>query len=357
MKGKIEVVCEKFLLPGNYVGYKEITMGNINKTYRVDYIENGVNKHYLLQYINSYVFKDPVVVMKNIDYVTEYVRKNTLKRTTIHYHHTADRKNYVLLNDEYWRLCNYIPSITYSSCSNLDVVRSAGLAFGEFQELLSDFDCSLIKTTIPNFHNTRKYYEKLKNDIQKDEVGLVENAKPIIDWLLSVEEKACLLCNLVENNELPLRVTHNDTKINNILFDEYTNEPITVIDLDTVMPGLVAHDFGDAVRFVANKVEEDSPDFKNAGINLDIYKAFANGFLSKVKDILTEKEKETLSDSVFCLAVELSVRFIDDYICGSKYFKIKYPEHNFVRARCQAYLAMDIMKNETEMKEIMKEML
>ena len=188
-----------------------------------------------------------------------------------------------------------------------------------------------------------------------DPCGKVAEAKPEIDWLLSVEDKACMLTDMFERGELPLRVTHNDTKINNVLFDEKTDDAIVVIDLDTVMPGLVGHDFGDAIRFAANFVEEDCADANKAGVNMDVFRAFTDGFMSAVGNSLTQNEVDTLALSCFALACELATRFLDDYILGSPYFKTDYPEHNLVRTRCQIALAKDMLNKMDEMNSVVKE--
>jgi len=176
-----------------------------------------------------------------------------------------------------------------------------------------------------------------------------------IEWLLSVEDEACRLTDMEECGDLPLRVTHNDTKINNVLFDQVTHKPLVVIDLDTVMPGLVAHDFGDAVRFAANFVEEDCPEYKKAGLDLNVFWAFAEGFLKKTSAQLTQNEIDTLALGGFALACELATRFLTDYIKGDKYFKIKHPKHNLERTRCQIALAKDMMKKMNAMDAIVQE--
>ena len=164
-----------------------------------------------------------------------------------------------------------------------------------------------------------------------------------------MQEKACRLTDLYEAGQLPLRVTHNDTKINNVLFQPNGNQAIVVIDLDTVMPGLVGHDFGDAIRFAANFVEEDSPETEKAGVDMEVFRAFTQGFLKHTAATLTQQEVDTLALSCFALTCELATRFLDDYILGSPYFKIQYPEHNLVRARCQIALAKDMLQKLDEM--------
>ena len=259
---KLLQVGEAFRIQGPFFSYEEIKMGNVNHTYKVNYIrDDGTGmakiKSYLVQRVNTYAFQHPVELMQNIDRVTEHIRTKHPDNQSLHFHHIASGENYLMDEDGFWRLSNYVPSITFDTCDDLSVVRSAGQAFGDFQMMLSDFDASQLFYTIPDFHDTRKRYEKLKADAAADPCGRVREARAELDWLLSVEDEACRLTDLYRAGKLPLRVTHNDTKINNVLFDEKTRKALVVIDLDTVMPGLVGHDFGDAIRFAANQVEED----------------------------------------------------------------------------------------------------
>ena len=357
MKAKLTHVCQVFRIPGILESYEELKVGNVNRTYKVNFIseiENDVirRKSYIVQAINTYVFKNPTQVMDNIDKVTEYIHLKTPDKITLHFHHTADRKTYVFDENGFWRLFNYIPSETYNVTTDLEVIRNAGEAFGEFQMLLSDFDASGLFVTIPDFHHTRKRFEKLHADVADDPLGKVQEVREELDWLISVREMACKLTDMHERGELPLRVTHNDTKINNVLFDKDTKKALVVIDLDTVMPGLLGNDFGDAIRFAANYVEEDCPQYDKAGINMEVFAAFAEGFLKKTAGILTDNEIHTLAASCFALTVELAVRFLDDYILGSPYFRIEYPEHNLVRARCQIALAKNMLLHMGEMEDV-----
>lgn len=357
---KLLQIGEAFRIQGPFFSYEEIKMGNVNHTYKVNYVrDDGLGmakiKSYLVQRVNTYAFRKPLELMENIDKVTGYIHEKYPKAMYLHFHHTPERKNYLMDAEGFWRLSNYVPSVTFNSCDNPEIVRSAGQAFGEFQMMLSGFDVSSLHYTIPDFHNTRKRYEKLKTDIAADPFGRVAEVKEELDWLLSVENEACKLTDMYEAGELPLRVTHNDTKINNVLFDEVTLRPLVVIDLDTVMPGLVGHDFGDAIRFAANFVEEDSPEAEKAGLNLNIYWAFAEGFLKETASTLTEAEAATLGNSCFTLACELSTRFLDDYIMGDKYFKTDRPKHNLIRTRCQIALAKDMKRKMDAMNAIVRD--
>lgn len=349
-------ICRAFRIPGEMVSYEEIKMGNVNRTYKVNFRqEDGSAKSYMVQRINTYAFKEPEKVMSNIDKVTEHIRNKTPEKISLHFHHTVERRNFISDDSGFWRLFNYVPSVTYNTSENLSVIRNAGEAFGEFQMLLQDLDARQLFATIPDFHNTRKRYETLKKDAADDPLGRVAQVQQELDWLLSVEDDACTLTDLEQRGELPLRVTHNDTKINNVLFHETTDKPLVVIDLDTVMPGLVGHDFGDAIRFAANFVEEDCPEAEKAGVNMEVFRDFAEGFLSQTGAMLTQREIDTLGLSCFALACELATRFLDDYILGDPYFNISYPEHNLVRTRCQVALAKDMLKKMDAMQAIVRQ--
>lgn len=357
MEKKICQVGEQFLLKGELDTYGLITRGNINTTYWVKY--KNPEKFYIFQKVNTYVFREPRQIMRNIDYVTEHIRRknqNTDKRY-LHFYHTENRDNFWFdENGEFWRVYNYMTdTVTYQLSSDPKVLYMAGRAFGEFQTQLSDFDASLLFETIPDFHNTKKRLERFFENVERDEVGRVAEVREEIEYIASCREKASRLTEMLENGELPLRVTHNDTKINNVLFDETTKEPVVVIDLDTVMPGLAAHDFGDAVRFAANTAEEDEPNTSKVSLNLELYRAFAEGFVEATAGELSEAEINSLALGAFTIAVELGLRFLDDYITGDKYFKTNYKKHNLVRCRCQLALARDMEKKFDEMNKIVLE--
>ena len=356
MHDKLLEISRLFRIEYEYLGYETIQMGNVNRTYKVNFmLPEGKPKSFLVQNVNTYAFRNPVGLMNNIDKVTEHIRAKKPGQLALHFHHTADRKTYVVDGKNFWRMTNYVPSVTYNTVSNLDVVRNAGKAFGEFQMELSDFDITELTETIPGFHNTRQRYENFIAAVRENKSGRADAVREEIEWLLSVQDLACKLTDLQKEGKLPLRVTHNDTKINNVLFNPVDNSAMIVIDLDTVMPGLMGHDFGDAIRFAANFVEEDCVDLEKVGVDLEVFRAFAEGFLSKTAKTMTEVEVETLALSCFVLTTELATRFLADYIDGDLYFNIKYPEHNLVRARCQIALAKDMLKSMDEMERIVRE--
>lgn len=355
MDEKLREVSAVFRLPGTYLSYESIQVGIVNRTYKVNFrLDDGKEKSFLVQNVNTYAFRNPVGLMNNIDLVTEHIRAKCPNKLSLHFHHTQDRKTYWLDGSNFWRVMNYVPSVTYSASSDPRILRNAGSAFGEFQTQLADFDIGLLVETIPGFHNTRGRYESLDEAIAQDAVGRVSSAREEIEYIQSIRDRACLLTDLGREGKLPLRVTHNDTKINNVLFDAKTNDALVVIDLDTVMPGLMGHDFGDAIRFAANHVAEDSPEYHRVGIDLEVFQAFAQGFLEKTKNTMTALELDTLADSCVCLTAELVVRFLDDYLRGDLYFKTDYPEHNLVRTRNQIALCRDMIARLDEMHAIIR---
>lgn len=359
---KLLQVGQAFHLPGPFFSYEEILNGNVNRTYKVNYVsDDGTGmaalQSYLVQKINSYAFRNPDVLMSNIEKVTDHISTKCPDKVCMHFHHTEQngtRRSYLEEGDSFWRIYNYIPAITYNKCDDVSIIRSAGKAFGEFQMALSDFDASQLFETIPDFHNTRKRYETLIKDAKADPEGRLDEVRPELDYLLAVQDDACRLTDLFNEGKLPLRVTHNDTKINNVLFDPETQEPIVVIDLDTVMPGLIGNDFGDAIRFAANFTEEDAEDTSKTGLDLNIFWAFADGFLSQTARTLLPAEIDTLALSCFAITCELATRFLDDYLVGDKYFKVKVDRHNLIRTRCQIALAQDMQKKLGAMQAIVR---
>ena len=354
-----EKVGKAFRLVGTpFFAYK-LPSGNINQTYKVTYLNpDKTKKSYLFQKVNTFVFKKPEEVMENIDKVTTHIYKKRGGVNALHFHHTDDGKNYFEEpdTDYFWRVRNFFESVTFDVCNDLNTLYQAGVAFGEFQRDLQDFDASLLHETIKDFHNTKKRLETLFADAEADVCGRVREVKKELRYIESVRDKACTLINLLEEGEIPLRVTHNDTKINNVLFDPEGANPLTVIDLDTVMPGLVAYDFGDAIRFSANTAAEDEKNLSLISMDLEQFKAFTEGFLPCVKETLTLREAETMAMGAFCITIELAARFLDDYLTGDKYFKILYPEHNLVRTRAQLKLAKDMEKKLDEMKKIVMDL-
>ncbi len=350
-------IGKKFRLPGTLNTYEMIPSGIINSTYKVTYTNgDGSQTSYLFQRINTHVFKNPVEIMRNIDRVTEYISENYPDQTTLHYYHSDEGVNYCVCDDSsFWRIVNYVNSVTYDSTEDLDVIEAAGKAFGQFQAQLNHFDGSVLYETIPDFHHTKKRLDTLFAHVEEDSCGRASEVQTEIAYIASVREKAAELSVRFEAGEIPKRVTHNDTKCSNVLFDWVTKEPIVVIDLDTIMPGMSMYDFGDAVRCIANTVAEDEQDETAVSFDTEKFRAFARGFIGAAGAILEPVEMNSLVQAAFSITVELASRFLDDYLTGDHYFRCEYPGHNLVRARGQLQLARDIEAKWTELSQIIRE--
>ena len=351
-------LCDVFCIKGTVKDVSVISNGNINTTYDVNVEENGVVRRYVFQNLNIFVFKNPKRIMTNIKYITEHIAQKLeesgdSRDKVMHFLQTSSGQNYYMEDQGFWRISEYVANtVAINSADNLEKLREAGRAFGKFQTMLSDFDATLLYETIPNFHNTRSRIAVFLRHVNEDPCGRAEQVTDEIEGIKRMRPLAIRLNELLDSQELPLRVTHNDTKINNVLFDKDTGEAKTVIDLDTVMPGLVAHDFGDAIRFAASTTAEDEKDLTKVSLDMDKYRAFAEGFVPQVVSTLTDTEIETMALGAFVMTVELAVRFLDDYITGDVYFKTLYRDHNLVRARCQLRLAEDMYQKLDEMNAI-----
>ena len=362
----IKSICRQFNIDGKLIWVDPIMYGHINSTYEAKF-DCGLDHYrkYIIQKINKEVFKKPEEVMENIFNVTRYIINNAIERgenaktIALHFKLTTDGKQFYIDEDgQYWRCYRFIDkSVTYQSTQNPKILEQTGKAFGRFQNELRDFDATILHETIRDFHNTLKRYEQLEQAI-KDDIALRKTyVQKEINEYLALKDKALQMHYMVTRNELPLRVTHNDTKCNNVLFDEATDDYLTVIDLDTVMPGLVGYDFGDAVRFAANTAEEDEADMANVRLDLRKFEAFTKGFLSEVKDSLTDKEKETLVLGAITMTIECGTRFLADYLNGDVYFRVDKINQNFNRARCQLKLAQDMIEKEEKMNMIVRKYL
>lgn len=354
--------CKEFNLDGEVLSCKTFGGGHINGTNLLKIKQKDGEHTYVAQSINTYVFKNADAMMNNIGLVTTHIRNKIIasgrdpKRLVLNFLNTKNGKYYFIDdNGIYWRGYEFVDSsVSYDSTKDPAVLNAAGKAFGEFQIQLSDFDASLLVETIANFHNTRSRFADFKEAVKNDIAGRAASVKPEIEFALSHEDIACKLVDLLNEGKLPLRVTHNDTKSNNVLFDKDTNQPIAVIDLDTVMPGLAGYDFGDSIRFAANTAVEDEKDLSKVGLDLKLFEAYAEGFIGQVSNALTELEIMTMPDGALGITLEQYVRFLGDYLNGDTYFKIDYPEHNLDRSRCQMALAMDMEKKLLEMRKIVE---
>ena len=326
--------------------------GHINCTFK---IITDTNQKYILQKINKYVFKNPVQVMSNISAVTEFIgKKITNPKGVLHLLPTL--KGLWYYRDEqgdFWRMYDFMDGFCLDAPESDEDFYESALAFGNFQEQLSDFPADTLFDTIPHFHHTPDRFRQLKESIALNLVGRRDSAQPEIELALSMEEMGCKLQAMLDAGELPLRVTHNDTKLNNVLLDSNTRKGLCVLDLDTVMPGLSSHDFGDSIRFGAATAAEDEPDASKMKLDMHLFEVYTKGFL-KAAHSLTEKEIEVLPLGAFTMALEVGIRFLKDYLDGDLYFRIAYENHNLIRCRTQLALAADMLKKMDEMNAIVK---
>ncbi len=347
-------VCAKFNIDTEINPYGS---GHINDTYLCD-----STPRYILQRINPNVFKNPDEVMGNIYNVTEHLRKKITEaggdpnRETLTVIRTRDGKNYYRDEDgSFFRMYRFIEkSVSYDTVEDPVQLYHAGTAFGKFQKMLDDFPAEKLFETIVDFHNTPVRVKQLEDAISKNAAGRLESIKEEVDFALEYAKYASKITDAIKSGEVPLRVTHNDTKLNNVLFDDKTGEGVCVIDLDTVMPGSLLYDFGDALRFGASSGAEDETELDKIWFDIEKFEQFTKGFLSEMAPCLTEKEAELLPLSALILTYECGIRFLADYLNGDTYFKIHRENHNLDRARTQLKLVKDIESKLDKMTEIVK---
>ncbi len=347
-------ILSNFPFNGSLVSIEPINEGLINTTILATYDKGK----YIVQKINTNVFTKPDELMKNIVDVTKYLKKSIEEnggdpeKQTLHFLQTNDGKYYYVDEDgSCWRsYCYQDNAYTLGSDCSLEEKYEAARAFGEFQYLLGNFPGNELFETIENFHFTPSRLENLKNAIRNDKFDRVKEVKEEIDFFLSRENNVNIVTDMLANGELPIRVTHNDTKINNVLFDSASKKSICVIDLDTIMPGSLLYDFGDGIRTGATDGEEDNPD--TVGLNLKAYEAYTKGYLDGAKGGLTQNEIDLLPFSVILLTQEVAMRFLTDYLDGDAYFKTSFKGHNLQRTRAQIKLIKDVESKLDEMKII-----
>lgn len=328
--------------------------GHINSTWlAVHKSADGVEVKQLLQMINHYVFKNPDELMENIIGVTEFLRPRVQEDGTLTVIPTLDGKPYYL--DEfgnYWRVYKFVENATgYDKIEKDSDFYNCGLAFGEFQQQLAEYPAEKLHETIVNFHNTPSRFADFKEALANDKLGRAKDVKEEIDFVLERECKADAITSKLASGEIPWRVTHNDTKLNNILIDDATGKAKCVIDLDTIMPGAAAYDFGDCIRFGASTGAEDETDLSKIEVDLHLFQVFASGYLTSANKFLTPAEKDSLVTGAYLMTLECGVRFLTDYLNGDVYFKIHRENHNLDRCRTQFKLVADMEKKETEMRE------
>ncbi len=334
--------------------------GHINSTYLV----KTANNSYCLQKINTSIFKDIDGLMNNIEAVTDHIRKKSIAlgrnpyRSTLKFLTANTGKSYVLIDDAAYRMYHYIDDVfTIEKMEKAEHFYLSGVAFGEFANFLSDFDASCLAETIKNFHNTASRYNDFEAAITANASGRAGKVENEIAFVRARRDFMSMFVDKLANGELPLRVTHNDTKLNNVLFDNKTEAPVAVIDLDTVMPGSYLYDFGDAIRSGATHAAEDEPNLDLVDFDLDLYLAFAKGYLEQCGKSLTKTEIELLPYASIMLTLECGMRFLTDHINGDTYFRISREGHNLDRCRTQFKLVAEMEKNLDKMREIINSLL
>ncbi len=352
-------LIQQFTVEGNLVSVCEYGNGHINRTYLVETEADGKRKKYIFQQINTDIFHDADQLMENIANVTSFLKKKIEQaggdpgRETMQIIPTKDGKSYYRDGDKCFRMYHFI-----TDSVSLDMVRSprdfyeSAVAFGNFQSLLSDYPAATLHETIPDFHNTPRRFETFCKAVEADSFGRAAQAKPEIAFLMERKKEFSLLTDLLEQKKLPLRVTHNDTKLNNIMIDQQTGTGICVIDLDTVMPGLSLYDFGDSIRFGACTAAEDETDLTKVSLDLNLYELYVKGYLQGCQGSLTEQELELLPEGAKMMTLECGMRFLTDFLSGDTYFRIHREHHNLDRCRTQLALAADMERKWAEMKSI-----
>lgn len=362
MNSELYEIARRFNVEGEPCDAEECTAGHINNTYVVSFNNKGKLDKYVIQRINTYVFKNPDYVMNNILGVTTYLRGYLVAvgedptRGTLNFVFCRDGHTYYRDSEGgCWRMYHYVDNvISYAMADNADMFRKAGFAFGQFQCRMAGYDARVLSETIPDFHNTKKRFERFCEVVD----GCVGERRSIaaedIRFVKQREVQCALIVDELEAGRIPLRVTHNDTKLNNILMDAKTGDSVCIIDLDTVMPGSSLYDFGDAIRFGASSVLEDERDLDKVSFRGDMFEAFARGYIEGSDNSLTERELELLPMGAHIITLETGMRFLTDYLEGDVYFKTAYPEHNLVRARNQFKLVSDIENRMDEFNAIIK---
>ena len=352
-------IGSQFRIAGELVGFETFGSGHINDTFVIHYKENGKVVSYTLQRINHDVFTNPPATMENIRRITGHLQKKIAEmgcrhRKALRLVTTRQDENYYLdRHGHYWRVYYFIPEArTFEIIDFTEQAYEAARAFAEFACLLADLPGGRLHETIPDFHNTPKRYEAFAQAITADQCGRAAAVRREIEFALERREEAGNLLKLHEAGDIPERITHNDTKINNVLFDDRVNRGICVIDLDTVMPGLTLYDFGDMVRTCTSPAAEDETDLDKVEMRLEMFAALARGYLETASGLLTPAEKAMLPFAGKLICLEQGVRFLTDYLQGDTYYKIKRPEHNLDRARNQLKLVASIERQMPEMEKL-----
>lgn len=362
MDDKLIRIISKFDLKGVPAEIIRYGNGHINDTYRVTLLmEDGSSKRYILQRINHSIFRDPVKLMDNISRITRHIQDKVIlqggnvKKQSINVILTAEGDNYLLNEGSYYRCYDFIEGVSsYDMVEGPDDFYKSGKALGKFQELLSDFDGRTLHETIRDFHNTEKRFEDFCRAVEQDPLGRVQECAEEIRFFKERKLDTGVINRLIGRGVLPIRVTHNDTKYNNVMIDDVTREAVCLVDLDTVMPGVSLYDFGDSIRSGATTALEDERDLSKVRFDLTLFKAYTEGYLSNAS-FLTPEEIDYLPFAAKIMTYECGLRFLKDHIEGDIYYKTDRLAHNLDRARTQIKLVQDMERDFQQMMEIVKE--
>lgn len=358
----INTAISAFCLEGSPLSARPYGNGHINDTFLVSCDNAGKEKKYILQRMNHSIFQNPQALMENVAGVTAYLHRKIDERggdpdrETLRVIKTRSGENYFEDSlHNFWRVFPFIDNtFCLEKVENAQDFYDCAVAFGDFQRQLSDYPAGTLHETIPFFHHTPSRFRAFQKAVSDDVLGRAGGVQTEIDFALAREADTHVLTDLLEKGELPLRVTHNDTKLNNILFDSSTRKALCIIDLDTVMPGLSLYDFGDSIRTGANTGAEDETDLSKIGLDLSLFETFTEGFLSGCAGSLTPLEIELLPMGAKLMTYECGIRFLADHLAGDVYFKIHRENHNLDRARTQFKLVADMERKWKEMTEIVR---
>lgn len=359
-------VAELFQMRADFVQAFPYGSGHINDTYCGEYDQSGQRLRYIHQRINTKIFNDPVALMQNIQQVTEHSfaalkkegSREAFRRTLTLIPAVSGQPYAVDADGGYWRTYPFIERArTYDRIESTEQARAAAAAFGDFQKRAADIPRETLVETIPDFHHTPKRLQRLREAVEADTKGRASDVQKELDFIFARESDCGMIVDLLESGEIPVRVTHNDTKLNNVMLDDVTAEGVCVIDLDTVMPGCVLYDFSDMVRTATSTAAEDARDLAKVAMQLPIFEALVTGYLSTAKDFLTAKEIEYLAPSAKLIVLECGIRFLTDHLEGDVYFKTHRDNHNLDRARNQFALVESIEQKLPEMERCVERCL
>ncbi|MDR1940449.1 MAG: aminoglycoside phosphotransferase family protein [Clostridiales bacterium] len=358
--GNLAAILGGFCFEGEYSGYERYGCGHINDTFLFSFKKDGeACVNYIVQRVNGGIFKDVPSLMKNFELVTDFLKRKAeaegidASRGVLTLIYTKNGESFVESGGEFFRAFVFIDRATsYQTVGDPSHFFQAGRAFGRFAALLDDFDAAKLFESIPDFHDTGKRYQNFLNALAADKAGRAKDAKEEIEFTAARRDITDRVTRLLSSGEIPLRVTHNDTKLNNVMIDDQSGEALAVIDLDTVMPGSLLYDFGDSIRFGCNSAAEDERDLSKVGFDIGLFKKYAEGYLGEVKRLIKKSERDLLYFAPILMTFECGMRFLTDYLDGDVYFKTKYDSHNLDRAKNQYKLVLEMEGRSADMKGI-----